>query len=677
MNGAQRLKALGQSLNYTTIPRLAGDAGKPDLQKILQGAFDGGAPALLYTGSHGLDFSGDPNQVDKQGALLTQEWSGGSVTPDMYFTADDIPKDAKTLGMIHYMFACYGAGCPQFDSYTRAGSDPRRISASTFVSRLPQKLLLSGVQAVIGHIDRAFAYSFQNALGAPMFQGFREPLVQIMQGRRVGDAMDGVDQRWTRMSTLLQELLNNRDALPSSVPDTLVANRWVARDDARNYIVLGDPAVRLRPAQTTPAAGTQPSGASFSISVGTPPAAAAAPVSFDAHLSARPVLNFRDFTGVIPMKAAVSPDCSFQLVEEALATARPDSNIDVYIYSISASYLMNLLKTAHNAGATIRVMYDPVQMPVSAVTTLKGFGLNVRVAPSHDPRRVFTVCHQKFVVVDRKTLVLESANWAASSIPDRQPGTARQKGNREWLIRADDPDLASWYADLFQADWDIPEQPSFGVSVAAAPPPLSFRAPRHDPPTDFPLTTFAAELMTVRPLTSPDNYVDSVFPLLQSARQRIWLQQQYIEGNGGTSVPRLLDAVARRRAAGVDVRIIISSRFPKNWEQSKDTLQEAGMLDALRAINLDNFLHCHNKGVIVDDAVVVSSTNWSENSLTRGREAGLLIHSPGVTGFFAGVFEDDWKTGWTVATADSQAESFSVAVASGADTLTVDPADQD
>ena len=29
-----------------------------------------------------------------------------------------------------------------------------------------------------------------------------------------------------------------------SVPASVLANRWVARDDARNYIVLGDPAAK-------------------------------------------------------------------------------------------------------------------------------------------------------------------------------------------------------------------------------------------------------------------------------------------------------------------------------------------------------------------------------------------------------------------------------------------------
>ena len=182
--------------------------------------------------------------------------------------------------------------------------------------------------------------------------------------------------------------------------------------------------------------------------------------------------------------------------------------------------------------------------------------------------------------------------------------------------------------------------------------------------------------MTVSPLTSPDNYFDRVLPLVRNARKRIWLEQQYIEGAGGPAVPRLLDAVSQKQRSGVDVRIVVSSRFNDSWVATKETLQDAKLISRLRAINLDNFTHCHNKGVIVDDAVIVSSTNWSENSIRRAREAGILILSADVAGFFSQVFEDDWKTGWSVSTADSQASSFEAVAGPVDDELTIDPADR-
>jgi phosphatidylserine/phosphatidylglycerophosphate/cardiolipin synthase-like enzyme len=72
----------------------------------------------------------------------------------------------------------------------------------------------------------------------------------------------------------------------------------------------------------------------------------------------------------------------------------------------------------------------------------------------------------------------------------------------------------------------------------------------------------------------------------------------------------------------------------------------AGLLDRLRAINLASFTHLHNKGVLVDrKAVIVSSTNWSENSITRAREAGVLVESPAVAGYYARVVDVDWASG--------------------------------
>ena len=244
------MKPLGQAQGFTSAARLADAATKAELLNILRGKTEAGAPALVFSGSHGVSFPiTDPAQAARQGAILTQDWAGpgNPVTPDSFFCADDLSADTDLAGLIYFFFACYGAGCPQFDTYSYdAASQPVRIANSTLVARLPQRLLLAGAQAVIGHIDRAWAYSFQTRVGTPMVQGLRDPMVRILQGSRVGDAMDVFDQRWTALSADLLNTMQNRKAFAQAVPDALLANKWVARDDARNYIVLGDPAARLR-----------------------------------------------------------------------------------------------------------------------------------------------------------------------------------------------------------------------------------------------------------------------------------------------------------------------------------------------------------------------------------------------------------------------------------------------
>jgi phosphatidylserine/phosphatidylglycerophosphate/cardiolipin synthase-like enzyme len=79
-------------------------------------------------------------------------------------------------------------------------------------------------------------------------------------------------------------------------------------------------------------------------------------------------------------------------------------------------------------------------------------------------------------------------------------------------------------------------------------------------------------------------------------------------------------------------------------------LKAYGLKGRLKALNLDYYTHCHNKGLVIDrESVIVSSTNWSENSIARAREAGVLIESPEVAQYFAEVFEFDWSIGWTPA----------------------------
>jgi hypothetical protein len=236
----------GERQNFSMLSLLGDRATKQNLTDLFSGTAIGGVPALLFSGSHGdfLDLD-DAGQRQRQGAIVCQDWSGGPIGRDMVFAGDDLSNGANLDGLIHILFACYGGGCPEFDDF-RSGGKPRRVTSQPFVARLPQKELLNGALAVLAHIDRAWTYSFLVGRSAPQRQEFRDVMVRIMKGERVGQACDMFNLRWAILSAELADDERTRMLSPGEVSDIMLANRWVARNDARNYLLFGDPAVRLR-----------------------------------------------------------------------------------------------------------------------------------------------------------------------------------------------------------------------------------------------------------------------------------------------------------------------------------------------------------------------------------------------------------------------------------------------
>ena len=244
--------ALGQAKRFKLTEYLGEQATRANLESILRGAIPTGRPALLFTGSHGVAFdAADPAaQREGQGALLSQAWEKGTPpTPDQYLRAADLPVDTSVHGMIHFLFACYGGGCPAGDTYDRgADGKPLPLMAEPITARLPQRLLAKGALAVLAHIDRAWAFSFQTDRGKSQIQDFRSVMELLLAGNRIGQATDDFNRRWSVLSAELTMLVEEQEATGTTAADmvTRLGNRWVARDDARNYLVLGDPAVRLR-----------------------------------------------------------------------------------------------------------------------------------------------------------------------------------------------------------------------------------------------------------------------------------------------------------------------------------------------------------------------------------------------------------------------------------------------
>jgi hypothetical protein len=246
--GAGGVRPLADVQGFKLSALLGADATKERLAELLRGPE---APAFLFTGSHGVAFAADDSaQREKQGAILCQDWPGfGPTKPEHLFTADDVPADANVHGLIHFLFACYGGGCPKEDNFGLAsGKPPRPLIADPIVARLPQRLLTRGALASLAHVDRAWNFSFQNSRSAPQVQEMRDVMVRLLKGQRVGQATDAFNMRWAVLGAELQESLNQREAFDRQlVSDAALAHRYIARNDARNYIVIGDPAVQLRP----------------------------------------------------------------------------------------------------------------------------------------------------------------------------------------------------------------------------------------------------------------------------------------------------------------------------------------------------------------------------------------------------------------------------------------------
>lgn len=369
------------------------------------------------------------------------------------------------------------------------------------------------------------------------------------------------------------------------------------------------------------------------------------------------------------LDAAVAPDCSSQLLLPVIEGAA--RTLDIYIYDWTSGALRDAVLRAAARGVRVRVQYDqvgPTSRAERDIISRLGDAANIdlRLAPSDRRRSVFTVCHQKMAVADADlpegaVVTFGSGNWGDSAYP---PDRSRRKANREWMVSIRDDDAARWYAELFQADWDIRENggPSGAVAAPVPPAAAALSLPPADPvggPDPLPLFTLPGDAAaSLTPLLSPTNYRAAVLNLIAGARGRVWVQQQYVKATPRGAVRDLMTALAEARERGADVRVVGSAAFDEAWEDTRRSLRAFAMEDALRSINLRRFTHCHNKGVLVDGLhSVVSSTNWSDNSVTLARETGALIESAPLNAYFAAAFARDWDDGWPAVEALARRDS--------------------
>ena len=375
------------------------------------------------------------------------------------------------------------------------------------------------------------------------------------------------------------------------------------------------------------------------------------------------IRNIPTFQVTGDLIAYASPDSTYAVTRRLLDAAQKE--IIIGIYDFSADYIKEILLNAIRRGVKVSLMLDiDGRQEEKLFEELEKFGCAGVHAPSCASKVIsyFPSSHEKVIVIDGKWTLVQSGNYSKNSIPfnekDGDPANF-VKGNRDMGVAIRSRPLATFFANLLRSDMklelDAEAPEALGRRIRRKKEPdLVEAVPELLPPKLFPSKTFnPSGAIKVMPVLTPDNYLAVIPDLLESAKRSIYIENQYIRSKHA-EITKLLAAIkkARDNKPELVVRIILGKLFGMDdFEKEKVNVANLKMkfgliLDKnLRYIDTKRFVHCHNKLIIVDEeAVLISSQNWSNTGVGNNREAGVLIRYPAIAQYYSEIFESDWGT---------------------------------
>ncbi len=250
------LRSRGLTVDYAE----AADATREAFWKKAEGW--GTRAGLVYTASHGGALpKDDPQQEKLQGCLMAL---------DDTVTGEQVAGTRGAFSQsVVFNFACYSGGTPShsdFNHWVPAYRLDQYIPQVAFISSLHRRLLAhpAGPLACIGHVEPAWIHSFLDPANpddvvrdpsldvewGERMQPFRMFVSRLLQGSTVGYAMEQFGFLYNELGNDLARRIDRFVRLgldPAQLDQELrkMVMRWISRNDYQNYVVFGDPAVRI------------------------------------------------------------------------------------------------------------------------------------------------------------------------------------------------------------------------------------------------------------------------------------------------------------------------------------------------------------------------------------------------------------------------------------------------
>lgn len=285
----------------------------------------------------------------------------------------------------------------------------------------------------------------------------------------------------------------------------------------------------------------------------------------------------------------VQPGPGNKPVLEKISAAQ--KSIDLVMYTLDDIQVEKALGDAVARGVSVRVLLNggyyskKEQRNDGAYAELQKRGVPVRWTPTR-----FALTHQKTLVIDGTDALVMTFNLQSKYYAT----------GRDFAIDDTDPVDVQAIEKVFNADWE-------GKSIVA---------PQGD---DL--------------VWSPGSE-DELLYLIRSASSTLDI---YNEEMADTDITAALVDAAKR---GVHVRIDMT--YATNWKPAFFTLRDAGV-EVRTWASSSKKLYIHAKVIIVDGArAFVGSENFSDTSLNKNRELGLVLEAPQIVSGLEEIFEKDW-----------------------------------